>query len=55
MTERALETVVAFNNLHETEDIKEVKRQYMNDEISSFELFIITSEYLRHKNDNAND
>lgn len=55
MNEQALKTVIAFNSLPENEEIKEVKRQYMNDEISSFELFSVASKYLEHKNYKAND
>ena len=39
MNEETLKTVVAFNKLPETEEIKEIKRQYLNDEISSLEFF----------------
>lgn len=38
MNAQALKTVVAFNNLPETPEIKEVKRKYLNDEISTFEF-----------------
>lgn len=51
MNEHALKTVIAFNNLPETVEIKEVKRKYMNNEISAFELFIIASEHLGKQNE----
>lgn len=46
MYEQILKTVVAFNNLPETDEIKEVKRQYLNYEISAFDFFCIADSYL---------
>lgn len=48
----SLRTVIDFNKLPETEEIKEIKRQYLNDEISAFEFFSIASRYLE---DNKNE
>lgn len=50
MNEQALKTVVAFNNLPETDEIKEIKRQYLNDEISSFEFVGVARGYLEESN-----
>ena len=50
MNEQALKTVVEFNSLPETEEIKEVKRKYMNNEISAFELVGIAMRYLEGNN-----
>lgn len=46
MNEQALKTVAAFNNLPETDEIKEIKRQYLSDEISTFEFFGIASKFV---------
>lgn len=46
MNEQALKTVVAFNNLPETPEIKEIRRKYMSDEISAFEFVGIAARYL---------
>lgn len=46
MNEQSLKTVVAFNRLQETDEIKEVKRQYLNDEISVYEFVGIASRYV---------
>lgn len=46
MNEQSLKTVVAFNKLPETDEIKEIKRQYLNDEISAYELVSIASRYV---------
>ena len=54
MNEQALKTVVAFNNLPETDEIMEIKRRYLNDEISAFELVGIFMRYLEDKNDHSN-
>lgn len=55
MTEQALKTVVAFNNLPETDEIREVKRQYLNDEISARELVGIASRLLEDNHANNLD
>jgi len=39
MNEETLKTIAAFDQLPETEEIKEIKKQYLNNEISSFEFF----------------
>jgi len=46
MNEQTLKAIVAFNNLPETEEIKEIKKQYLNDEISSYELYCIALNHL---------
>lgn len=46
MNEETLKTVVAFNQLPETDEIKEIKLRYLNDEIGSFEFFSLAKDCL---------
>jgi len=54
MNEQAFKTIVAFNSLPETDEIKEIKKQYLNDDISAFEFFSIASRYLEKNNETHN-
>ena len=49
MNEEALKTIVEFDNLPETYETKEIKRQYLNNEISAFEFYVLAQEYTKEK------
>lgn len=46
-SEQALKIVVEYNKLPETEEKQEIDRQYLNDEINSFEFFCLAEKYLQ--------
>lgn len=48
MNQQALKTVIEFDKLPETDDIKEIKRRYLSDEISAFEFFQEASKYVNN-------
>ena len=52
MNEQALKTVVEFNNLPETEEIKEIKRKYMNDEIGVFDFLSLATACVDNQGEN---
>ena len=53
MNEQALKTVIAFAELSETDEVKEIKKKYLNNELSAFEFYQSVNEYLnRIKDDN---
>ncbi len=46
MDELTLKTIKEFNSLPETDETREIKRQYLSDEISSYEFFCSAQEHL---------
>jgi hypothetical protein len=55
-SEAALTSVVAFDKLPSTPEKEEIKRQYLADEIGSYEFFCLADRYLEKTNsgeDNA--
>lgn len=52
MNEQTLKIVVAFNDLPETDGKEEIKRKFLNDEVSPFEFYSLASQYLENQNEN---
>lgn len=48
-SEHALKTVVAFNKMPKTPETEEIKRQYLVNEIGSYEFYEKASKYLKEQ------
>ena len=55
MNEETLKTIVEFNNLPETDEIKEIKRQYLKNEISAFEFYALARGFMEDVNDHSDE
>lgn len=55
MNEQAFKVVTDFNKLPDTDEKLEISRQYLSDEITSFEFYQLASDYLDKVRSATND